>query len=106
MTNLDLLSGLPGEAVVRQGLADRAAARITVAAYLVQIAAPRLRDAGLLAEKSTPSEQEPERELYRLLQREGGDAYSRYNSLLRELTSFEAALDRRVRLAGRGNSTR
>jgi hypothetical protein len=28
---------------------------------------------------------------------EGGDAYSRYNALLRELISFEQALDRRIR---------
>jgi hypothetical protein len=39
---------------------------------------------------------EPELQLYRLLRREGGDAYSRYNALLRELISFEQALDRRT----------
>jgi hypothetical protein len=38
---------------------------------------------------------EPERQLYRLLREEGGDAYSRYNALIRELVSFEQALDRR-----------
>jgi hypothetical protein len=32
-----------------------------------------------------------------LLKLERGDAYSRYNSLLRELVSFENALDRRIR---------
>lgn len=30
-----------------------------------------------------------------LLRQEGGDTYSRYNALLRELVSFEQALDRR-----------
>ncbi|MCX6930149.1 MAG: hypothetical protein NT154_44095 [Verrucomicrobia bacterium] len=40
---------------------------------------------------------EPERQLYRLLRQEGGDAYSRYNALIRELVSFEQALDRRCR---------
>ena len=38
---------------------------------------------------------EPERQLYRLLRQEGGDAYSRYIALIRELVSFEEALDRR-----------
>jgi hypothetical protein len=32
-----------------------------------------------------------------LLRQAGGDAYSRYNALLRELISFENALDRRNR---------
>jgi len=31
----------------------------------------------------------------RILAEEGGDAYSRYNALLRELDSFAAALERR-----------
>jgi hypothetical protein len=35
--------------------------------------------------------------LYRLLHQQGGDAYSRYNALLRELISFEHALDCRQR---------
>jgi hypothetical protein len=38
---------------------------------------------------------EPELQLYGLLQLERGDAYSRYNALVRELVSFENALDRR-----------
>jgi hypothetical protein len=45
-----------------------------------------------------PAPVEPELQLYRLLRREEGDAYSRYNALVRELVSFEAALDRRNRL--------
>jgi len=43
----------------------------------------------------TPLIEEAELVLYRLLRAEGGDSYSRYNSLLRELVSFEQALDRR-----------
>jgi hypothetical protein len=42
-----------------------------------------------------PEVSEPELQLYDLLKREGGDAYSRYNALVRELVSFENALDRR-----------
>lgn len=99
MNDHDLIAGLPGEELVRQGLADREAARVSAAAYLVQMAAPRLKRAGLMDADSAPSAHESERDLYRLLGREGGDAYTRYNSLLRELASFEAALDRRMRLA-------
>ena len=39
----------------------------------------------------------PELELYDLLKLEPGDAYSRYNAMVRELVSFENALDRRNR---------
>jgi len=93
-----LLSGLPGEALVRQGLADRSADRVSIESCLVEIASPRLERAGLL--DGNQAETEPERALYRLLRQSGGDAYSRYNSLLRELVSFEHALDHRLRRAG------
>jgi hypothetical protein len=95
METSDLISGLPGEPLVRQGLADLQAGQQTAPACLVSIARSRLNRAGLL-DRSTPSAPEPELQLYRLLRREGGDAYSRYNSLLRELISFEQALDRRT----------
>jgi hypothetical protein len=59
------------------------------------------RDAGLIPATKISVMLEPERELYRLLREQGGDAYSRYNALLRELVSFESALDHRCRrLAG------
>ena len=67
----DLLAGLPGADLVREGLADVAAGRRTIPACLIAIGSPRLQQAG-------------------------GDAYSRYNALLRELSSFESALDRRL----------
>ncbi len=51
----------------------------------------------LPASCSYPGTLEPERQLYRLLLAQGGDAYSRYNSLLRELDSFHRALDLRSR---------
>lgn len=96
--DLDLISGLPGERLVRQGLADLQSGQPTAPAWLVSIARSRLSQAGLLAAATptTPAAPEPELQLYRLLRREGGDAYSRYNSLLRELISFEQALDRRI----------
>lgn len=90
----DLITGLPGETWVRQGLADLQSGQITVPACLVGIARPRLAQAGLLDNTPAPPP-EPERELYRRLRAAGGDAYSRYNALLRELVSFENALDQR-----------
>ena len=84
----------PGGRLMQQGLADFIAGRQTVAACLVAIARTRLHRAGFLPDGAREAQPEPERELYRLLRNEGGDAYSRYNSLLRELVSFEQSLDR------------
>jgi hypothetical protein len=95
----DLLAGLPGETLVRKGLADLKLGQCTTAACLAAIARNRLIAAGVIAEEETPTFPEPELQLYQLLRREGGDAYSRYNSLVRELVSFEMALDRRNRIA-------
>jgi hypothetical protein len=97
MTGADVLAGMPGEALVRKGLADAATGRRTIESCLVAIARPRLARAGLYPIGSVAEPAEPERELYRLLREQGGDAYSRYNALLRELASFESALDGRVR---------
>ena len=93
----DLIAGLPGESLVRKGLADLQAGKRTAPALLAFIARRRLQSAGLLAGINMPLPEEPELELYRLLRSEGGDAYSRYNALLRELISFEQALDHRLR---------
>jgi hypothetical protein len=92
----DLIARLPGESLVRQGLVDLQSGRRTAPAFLVSIARPRLQRAGLLR-NTDPVWPEPELQLYRLLRRDGGDAYSRYNSLLRELVSFEQTLDHRLR---------
>ncbi len=85
---------LPGGELVRKGLADIESGRCTVPACLVSMARTRLLRAGLLAGSVASPIPEPEQQLYRLLREEGGDAYSRYNSLVRELISFENALDR------------
>ena len=95
MTTPDLILGLPGEALLREGLADFQSGRCTIPACLVAMAQPRLRRTGLITGVLASSFPEPERQLYRLLRQEGGDAYSRYNALIRELVSFEQALDRR-----------
>ena len=95
MSNDELIRGLPGEAIVREGLADFAAQLRTIPACLIAIAASRFKRAGLIPHAVSHSFAEPELHLYRLLREQGGDAYSRYNALLRELISFEQALDRR-----------
>jgi hypothetical protein len=97
MKSDDLLSGLPGEQLVRQGLVDFHSGRCTIPACLVRIARPRLSRAGLMPASVPGPFSEPELQLYDLLKLERGDAYSRYNALLRELASFENALDRRHR---------
>ena len=96
MKSDDLMTGLPGEDLLRRGLADVQSNRCTVAACLVHMAHRRLTRAGLLPQNGAIFIGEPELQLYRLLRQEKGDAYSRYNALLRELVSFEMALDHRM----------
>lgn len=95
-TGFEILDGLPGSDLVREGLADHHAGRQTIASCLVRIASPRLSRAGLVDSKAI-EDNGTELELYQLLAGEGNRAYSRYNSLLRELVSFEHALDHRLR---------
>ncbi|TSA31898.1 MAG: hypothetical protein D4R65_10470 [Verrucomicrobiaceae bacterium] len=94
ITGHDLLSGLPGEAMIRKGLSDRCDGCLSIESCLVEIASPRLARAGIL-HRDAPV-MEAELTLYRLLSESAGDAFSRYNSLLRELSSFEHALDHRL----------
>ncbi len=97
MTANELMSGLPGEELVRAGLADLRAGRRTVPSCLAAIILPRLRRAALIDEVPGDLACDAELALYRLLRESGGDAYSRYNALLREVVSFESALDFRCR---------
>jgi hypothetical protein len=85
------LSRLPGGDLVEQGLRDLAGGSETVEALLVSLAAPRLRVLGVPVAAPLP---DPEHRLYERLAREDPDsAHSRYNALLRRLTSFESALE-------------
>ena len=85
------LAHLPGGDLVAKGLEDLAHSRVTVEALLVSIAAPRLRDRGVLVIAPLV---DPEHGLYERLAREDPDsAHSRYNALLRRLTGFESALE-------------
>jgi hypothetical protein len=89
------IDDLPGADLVQRGLDDAAAGQESVEALLVEIAAPRLRDLGLPVPDSI-SGSDAELRLYARLGQNGSvDAYGEYNALLRRLTSFVHALERR-----------
>lgn len=82
---------LPGGDLIAKGLADLALGRESDEALLVSIGAARLRSRGISVARSLP---DAEHRLYERLAREDQDsAHSRYNALLRRLTSFESALE-------------
>jgi hypothetical protein len=83
-------SALPGSTLIEEGLADLARGVESVAALVVAVGAPRLRDLGV-AVPATPAH--PEHRLYALLaESDANAAHSRYNALIRRLVSFERAL--------------
>ena len=80
---------LPGAELIDQGLADLNAGAVTIESLLVSIAAPGLRDVGLAIDQPIA---DAELRLYALLSvRDGAAAHSRYNALLRRVTSFRRA---------------
>ena len=91
----EIIIGLPGAERVGAGLRDFHANRHTPASCLVRMARRRLFAAGLMPRSAT-HDPHAELELYHLLADEGNRAYSRYNALIRELVSFEHALDHRL----------
>ena len=95
----DFLAGLPGAERILNGLTDLRNNLHTQDACLVRIARPRLAKAGFI-ERSAFSDDTAELDLYQLLSHEGARAHSRYNALIRELVSFEHALDHRLKLQG------
>jgi len=90
---------LPGGALILQGIEDVAAGRESPEACLALIGKQRLAEAGLsFAGAGLVSELAADRRLYELLGAlHGREAHARYNSLLRELVSFERALERQQR---------
>ena len=91
-----LFDGLPGADRIIVGLGDYREGRRSIPACLVRMARPRLIRAGAMAATS-PSDDGAELELYQLLSAsEGPASFSRYNALIRELISFEHALDHRM----------
>jgi len=96
----ELISGLPGASFIQRGLQDYRENRHTIPSCLVRMARRRLAMAGLM-ESSTQHDIEAELDLYQLLSHEGNQAHSKYNALIRELVSFEHALDHRLRNSSR-----
>jgi hypothetical protein len=92
----DIISGLPGADHIREGLRDYHEKRHTIPSCLVRMARHRLQRAGMIA-SSDNHDLDAELDLYQLLSHEGNRAHSRYNSLIRELVSFEHALDHRLK---------
>ena len=85
-------AALPGGDLINAGLQDLRDDRETIAALLVAIGAPRLRQVGVELPDRLPDN--PEHRLYDLLAEEGADsAHSRYNSLIKRLVSFERAAE-------------
>jgi hypothetical protein len=95
MSPSELLAGLPCADQILEGLQDFHAGRQSIPACLVRIARPRLIRAGLMTD-AAPRYDGAELELYRMLAHEGTRAHSCYNAILRELISFEHALDHRL----------
>lgn len=96
MLSTDMIENLPGAKLILQGLTDVAKRSTTLTACLIEIAHTRFIRASLLPEDRARFITEPELCLYRLLCSQCDDAYSKYNSLIRELISFENALDRLI----------
>jgi hypothetical protein len=91
-----LFTGLPAADLIASGLADVASGRETVAGELVKIGSPRLRDCGVDVQVQEEDALEADRRLYRLLGAlHGNAAHSQYNALIRQLVSFERALEQR-----------
>ena len=78
-----------------QGRPARRESLHTIPSCLVRMARRRLVSAGLM-EASPVHDMDAELDLYHLLSHEGDHAHSRYNSLVRQLISFEHALDHRL----------
>jgi len=88
------LDQLPGAELVRQGIRDCRAGHTSIESCLVEIARPRLESHGLIPH--APHRLDAEISLYQLLGHVTPNPHGRYNSLLRELVSFEHALDHRM----------
>lgn len=86
---------LPGEDLIKRGVDDLNRGEDTEFSLLALIAGPRLRRLGFQIPSRENSIQPLEHQLYeRLEARLSGEAYSRYNSLLRRIASYASAVER------------
>ncbi|OYW74765.1 MAG: hypothetical protein B7Z37_16355 [Verrucomicrobia bacterium 12-59-8] len=89
------LDQLPGGELIIRGLADYAEGRLALESCLLAVGWNRLQRGGLPRPTRSPVRfPEPEMQLYSILRSEQGDAFSRYNALLRRLISFEQSLEK------------
>jgi len=96
----NLFEGLPGADLVQEGLADLHSNKESIAALLVMIGSPRLKRAHVDVPVSEQVALDADRRLYRVLEvSHGNAAHSQFNALVRQLVSFERALEQRVRKA-------
>ena len=94
------LAELPGAALIAEGVADVAAGRETIAGELVKIGSPRLQSCGIAIAVTPEHALDADHRMHHLLAvAHGRNAHSHYNALIRQLVSFEQALERRVRRA-------
>ena len=91
----NLLNNLPGEELIRPGLHDFLAKRITVESLLVAIVSNRLRKYGILHCQDTELPAEAELQLYAMLAKKYDDPYTQYRAYNGRMTKFENALDHR-----------
>ena len=97
---------IPGIELIEQGIEDLRQGRESIAALLVDIAAPRLRFIGFDVPPTPAREPAAELRLYALLcvSSEVMDPYRRYNDLLRRLDSACRALESQHFARVRGQS--
>ncbi len=94
---MTITDDLPGAEWIRQGLLDLSAERETPASLALFAAAGRLRSLGFPIPDYPKNQAEPELVLYEALRGQGGDAYTRYNAMRRQLDSCIEALEGRRR---------
>jgi hypothetical protein len=91
MIRQSISTNLPGHELVSAGVADLRAGRETECSLLVAMASRRLRALGV--EVPEIRVEEPSHRLYELLTESDAGGYSRYNALIRRLTSFIRAAE-------------
>ena len=99
---LEVLSGLPGESLIRAGLDDLDAGRETVESLMVLIGSLRMITCGIQLPDTEADILNADYRLYAMMEvLHNNDAHSQYNALIRQLVSFERALEHRISRAER-----